>query len=121
MERERIMLEVYVDLDPTPGTFHSKESARNQIAAILQNMLPHYKPMVSTTNYQDVYAGSDDPEDDPYAYPDCTCIARMNDPEAGHEGTCDISTRRYKYPARARVARIRAQALADKLHREGKL
>lgn len=46
----RIKLEVYVDLDPTPGTFHSKESARTVIAAMLTNNIPHYNPMVSTTS-----------------------------------------------------------------------
>lgn len=46
-QRTRIMLEVYVDLDDCPGPFHSKESARNHIASLLDNNIPHYKPMVS--------------------------------------------------------------------------
>lgn len=50
MQRKRIKLEVYIDLDPVPGTFHSKESARNQVAAILNEAIPHYLPMVSTTS-----------------------------------------------------------------------
>jgi hypothetical protein len=49
----RIKLEVYVDLDPIPGTFHSKESARNVVARILKQQIGHYNPMVSTTNYQE--------------------------------------------------------------------
>lgn len=47
MKRARIKLEVYVDLDPTPGTFHSKESARNVVDAILKDRIAHYNPMVS--------------------------------------------------------------------------
>jgi hypothetical protein len=50
MERKRIKLEVYMDLDPVPGTFHTKESARNQIAAILNQSIPWYNPIVSTTS-----------------------------------------------------------------------
>jgi hypothetical protein len=52
MKRTRIKLEVYVDLDPVPGTFHSKESARNVIDNMLKHSIPHYNPMVSTTNYE---------------------------------------------------------------------
>lgn len=53
MERKRIKLEVYVDLDPVPGTFHSKESARNVVANILNERIPHYNPMVSTTSEEE--------------------------------------------------------------------
>jgi hypothetical protein len=53
MERKRIKLEVYIDLDPTPGkTFHSKESARNGVDRILKERIPHLDPMVSTTNQE---------------------------------------------------------------------
>lgn len=48
----RIKLEVYIDLDPTPGAMHSKESARNLVAGALNNVLGPYKPTVSTTNYE---------------------------------------------------------------------
>lgn len=47
MKKERIKLEVYVNLDPVPGTFHSKESARNVVDRILKESIPHYEPMVS--------------------------------------------------------------------------
>ncbi len=43
----RIKLEVYVNLDEFPGTFHTKESARNCVAQILNDRISHYKPMVS--------------------------------------------------------------------------
>jgi hypothetical protein len=46
----RIKLEVYVDLDPIPGEFHSKESARNVVDNILRQNIGHYNPMVSTTS-----------------------------------------------------------------------
>jgi len=49
MEQNRIKLEVYVTLDPMPGTFHSKESARNVVDAILKERIGHYNPIVSTT------------------------------------------------------------------------
>lgn len=43
---ERIMLNVMVDLDSLPGTFHTPESARDTIQAILLGRLPHYDPIV---------------------------------------------------------------------------
>ncbi len=43
----RIKLEVYVDLDPFPGAFHTKEDARNRINAMLQDRIPHYNPTVN--------------------------------------------------------------------------
>lgn len=48
-ERKRIKLEVYVDLDPVPGTFHTKEGAGSIVAQILQQQIPHYNPAVSIT------------------------------------------------------------------------
>lgn len=54
-EKKRIKLEVYVDLDRTPGTFHTKESARNAVDAILKDSIPHYNPTVSTTNEVQTY------------------------------------------------------------------
>lgn len=47
MDRTRIKLSVYVDLDPTPGQFHSAESARNTIYSMLQSTVGHYDPAVS--------------------------------------------------------------------------
>ena len=49
---ERIMLEVYVDLDPIPGEFHSKENARMVVQQILRERIPHYHPNVDV-NYQE--------------------------------------------------------------------
>jgi hypothetical protein len=46
MARERIMIEVAVDLDPVPGTFHTQESAVESIQAILLSSIPHYNPVV---------------------------------------------------------------------------
>jgi hypothetical protein len=51
MERTRIKLAVYVDLDPVPGNFHSADSARNAIANMLDARIPHYNPMVSIESY----------------------------------------------------------------------
>lgn len=48
MDRERIMLSVMVDLDPVPGTFHTPESARDSVQAILLSSIPHYEPIVVT-------------------------------------------------------------------------
>lgn len=47
MERTRIKLEVYVDLDLVPGTFYTKESAQNVVRNILNGAIPHYNPVVS--------------------------------------------------------------------------
>lgn len=47
MPRTRVKLEVYVDLDPIPGTFHSVDSARNNVAGILSHQISHYNPTVS--------------------------------------------------------------------------
>lgn len=52
MERTRVRLDVWVDLDPVPGAFHSKESAQNHVRSILNDRISHYHPMVSTTNDQ---------------------------------------------------------------------
>jgi hypothetical protein len=46
MHRQRVKLEVEVDLDPVPGTFHTEESAREQIHYILLSSIPHYHPRV---------------------------------------------------------------------------
>jgi hypothetical protein len=47
MDRTRIKLDVYVDLDPVPGEFGSAESARNVTAEVLERQLGNYKPLVS--------------------------------------------------------------------------
>lgn len=44
--RERIMLHIMVDLDPVPGAFHTEESARDCIEAMLLERIPHYTPVV---------------------------------------------------------------------------
>lgn len=46
MARQRVMLEVSLDLDPVPGTFHTEESAKEQVKAMLLSMIPHYHPIV---------------------------------------------------------------------------
>lgn len=46
MDRKRIKLEVLIDLDPIPGTFHTEESARKQVEAILLSSVGHYNPIV---------------------------------------------------------------------------
>jgi hypothetical protein len=51
MARRRIKLSVYVDLDPVPGAFHSAESARNHVNALLYAALEHYNPIVSIESW----------------------------------------------------------------------
>lgn len=46
MERKRVVLEVIIDLDPVPGTFHTPESAEEVVQAILNSSIPHYHPNV---------------------------------------------------------------------------
>jgi hypothetical protein len=46
MPRTRIKLEVYVDLDPTPGAMHEPEDARHAVGMILNDRIPHYHPSV---------------------------------------------------------------------------
>lgn len=47
---ERIMLTVLIDLDPTPGSFHTAENAAMNVQAILLNTVGHYNPVVLTNN-----------------------------------------------------------------------
>jgi hypothetical protein len=49
MERTRIKLEVYLDLDPVPGAFHTKESAQHHVKTLLNGAIPHYNPRVLIT------------------------------------------------------------------------
>lgn len=37
---------VYVNLDPTPGAFHTPDSALANVRGILENRLGHYEPTV---------------------------------------------------------------------------
>lgn len=46
MERTRVKLAVYVDLDPVPGTMHTAESAEQVIGGMLNRSIPHYNPSV---------------------------------------------------------------------------
>lgn len=55
MNRKRIKLEVYVNLDMVPGTFHTKESAQEVVARMLSQSIPHYNPKVFTTRYETSY------------------------------------------------------------------
>lgn len=52
MNRTRIKLGVYVDLDPLPGTFHSADSARHGVASVLHGSgISAYNPTVSIESY----------------------------------------------------------------------
>lgn len=51
MDKTRIKLAVYVDLDSTPGPFHSADSARNAVSNILHPRVGHYNPNVSIESY----------------------------------------------------------------------
>jgi DNA-binding XRE family transcriptional regulator len=51
MERKRIKLSVYVDLDPIMGSFHTAESAQHTIRNLLNRSIPHYNPLVSIESY----------------------------------------------------------------------
>lgn len=46
MERERIKIEILIDLDPVPGIFHTEESARQTVNALLLERVGHYNPIV---------------------------------------------------------------------------
>lgn len=46
MSRERILLEVIVDLDPMPGTFHTEASVVECLQALLLSSIGHYNPVV---------------------------------------------------------------------------
>lgn len=43
----RVCFAVLANLDPIPGTFHTKESARDSIAWVLHGRIGHYNPIVS--------------------------------------------------------------------------
>jgi hypothetical protein len=47
LEDNRITLEVSVRLDPVPGAFHTKESAKNIVAHMLKERIGHYDPKVT--------------------------------------------------------------------------
>lgn len=46
MPRRKTVLVIQVDLDSVPGAFHTPESAKKNIQAILDNAIPHYEPRV---------------------------------------------------------------------------
>lgn len=46
MTRRKVLIEVEVELDPVPGTFHTADSAKEQITRILNSAIPHYHPRV---------------------------------------------------------------------------
>lgn len=48
MDRHRITLTIQVDLDPVPGTMHTRASAEQIIQGILNNTIPHYNPTVES-------------------------------------------------------------------------
>lgn len=41
---KRMAMLVFVDLDPVPGVFHTKESAVETVNEILKRSIPHYNP-----------------------------------------------------------------------------
>lgn len=47
MDRKKVTLIVEAELDDLPGEFHTPESAERVIQIILDNSIPHYKPIVS--------------------------------------------------------------------------
>lgn len=46
LDRDRIAMIVFIDLNPLAGPFHTKESARQQVEAMLLTKIPHYNPVV---------------------------------------------------------------------------
>lgn len=50
MKRTRVRLDVWIDLDPIPGAFHTKENAAHHVRNMLTNAVSHYHPLVSITN-----------------------------------------------------------------------
>ena len=47
MDRKRVKLTVYVNLDLFPGVFHTSESAKETVQAILNETIRHYNPEVT--------------------------------------------------------------------------
>ena len=56
MARERVMLNVMVDLDPIPGAMHTPEGARAIVEAILLSRIGHYDPVVVVSENEPVDA-----------------------------------------------------------------
>lgn len=50
MPRERITLIIGIDLDPTPGAFHTKRDMERQVQQLLDQALPHYNPGVAVSS-----------------------------------------------------------------------
>jgi hypothetical protein len=42
-----VVLQVVVDSDPLPGTFHTLQSIEETVARILRESIPHYDPRVT--------------------------------------------------------------------------
>jgi hypothetical protein len=57
MARTRIKLAVCVDLDPVPGTFHTAESARNVVEALLNRAIASYIPTVVVESWDTRLSG----------------------------------------------------------------
>lgn len=51
MDRTRIKLATYVNLDLVPGTFHTPESAQHVVSDILDQSIGHYEPSVAIESY----------------------------------------------------------------------
>lgn len=49
MQRTRVCLMIEIDLDLTPGTFHTVADAGNQVTRILNDAVPWYHPTVEIT------------------------------------------------------------------------
>lgn len=45
--RQRVHIDVEVDLDPVPGTFYDAEDHVTHIQRMLDNAYPHYHPVVT--------------------------------------------------------------------------
>ncbi len=46
MSENRVMLQVFVDLDAVPGEFHTREQACSALERLLKMAIPHYNPVV---------------------------------------------------------------------------
>lgn len=53
MKRERVMLEVHIDLDDVPGVFDCEEDFRRVIEVHLKRMFPWYNPEVKIPEKKD--------------------------------------------------------------------
>jgi hypothetical protein len=58
-KRDRIKIEIAVDLDPFPGVFHTEHSARQAVAGILLSAIGHYNPTVLLASEEEQPAQED--------------------------------------------------------------